>query len=162
MYTDVSLAKKVSKTKSKVPNFGQMKCEIVLCIDSGAANDLRWCPLPSHDVLLVLLLLRICSCLIYFVIPAWWRTATEEVATAWRNFCCSWSIGHGTSLSWSFLSCLWYIQLFYYPRSLYWIDSRIQSFILLVNLPNSILRILLEETSCWAPVLTGQIVNLSP
>ncbi|KAI0797510.1 hypothetical protein C8Q75DRAFT_738495 [Abortiporus biennis] len=26
-----------------------MKCEMVLCIDSGASHDLKWCPLPSHD-----------------------------------------------------------------------------------------------------------------
>ncbi|KAF9532755.1 hypothetical protein CPB83DRAFT_806345 [Crepidotus variabilis] len=29
---------------------GQMKCELVLCIDSGPAFDLKWCPLPSHDL----------------------------------------------------------------------------------------------------------------
>jgi len=28
---------------------GEMKCEMVLCIDTGPAHDLKWCPLPSHD-----------------------------------------------------------------------------------------------------------------
>ncbi|KAJ6620827.1 hypothetical protein B0H10DRAFT_2020767 [Mycena sp. CBHHK59/15] len=28
---------------------GVMRCEMVLCIDSGPAHDLKWCPLPSHD-----------------------------------------------------------------------------------------------------------------
>ncbi|KAH6902491.1 hypothetical protein BKA70DRAFT_1520930 [Coprinopsis sp. MPI-PUGE-AT-0042] len=30
-------------------DFGQMTCEMILCIDSGPAFDLKWCPLPSHD-----------------------------------------------------------------------------------------------------------------
>jgi len=28
---------------------GEMLCEMVLCIDSGPALELKWCPLPSHD-----------------------------------------------------------------------------------------------------------------
>ncbi|KAH9001013.1 hypothetical protein EDB92DRAFT_1811948 [Lactarius akahatsu] len=28
---------------------GEMRCEMVLCIDSGPAFELKWCPLPSHD-----------------------------------------------------------------------------------------------------------------
>jgi hypothetical protein len=28
---------------------GEMHCEMVLCIDSGPAFELKWCPLPSHD-----------------------------------------------------------------------------------------------------------------
>ncbi|KAJ3576235.1 hypothetical protein NP233_g555 [Leucocoprinus birnbaumii] len=28
---------------------GIMKCEMVLCHESGPAHDLKWCPLPSHD-----------------------------------------------------------------------------------------------------------------
>ncbi|KAI0929118.1 hypothetical protein AcW1_006148 [Taiwanofungus camphoratus] len=28
---------------------GEMACEMVLCIDSGAAFELKWCPLPSND-----------------------------------------------------------------------------------------------------------------
>ena len=62
----LSSARNVSKDKSKVPDFGQMKCEMVLCLDSGPAYDLRWCPLPSHDLVLIILLLRICSCLMFF------------------------------------------------------------------------------------------------
>jgi hypothetical protein len=66
----LSPARNVSKNKSKVPDFGQMKCEMLLCLDSGPAYDLRWCPLPSHDLVLTTILLRICSCLMYFVILA--------------------------------------------------------------------------------------------
>jgi hypothetical protein len=57
----LSPARNVSKNKSKNPDSGQMKCEMVLCLDSGPAYDLRWCPLPSHDLVLIILLLRICS-----------------------------------------------------------------------------------------------------
>ena len=28
---------------------GEMRCEMVLCIDSGPGLELKWCPLPSHD-----------------------------------------------------------------------------------------------------------------
>ncbi|OBZ65716.1 Transcription factor tau subunit sfc6 [Grifola frondosa] len=28
---------------------GEMRCEMVLCVDSGPAHDLKWCPLPSND-----------------------------------------------------------------------------------------------------------------
>ncbi|KAF8208730.1 hypothetical protein K438DRAFT_1573564 [Mycena galopus ATCC 62051] len=28
---------------------GVMRCALVLCIDSGPAHELKWCPLPSHD-----------------------------------------------------------------------------------------------------------------
>ncbi|KZT23993.1 hypothetical protein NEOLEDRAFT_1170475 [Neolentinus lepideus HHB14362 ss-1] len=28
---------------------GQMKCELVVCIESGPAHELKWCPLPAHD-----------------------------------------------------------------------------------------------------------------
>jgi len=29
---------------------GEMKCEMVLCIEGGPAHELKWCPLPSHDI----------------------------------------------------------------------------------------------------------------
>lgn len=25
------------------------RCEVLLCIESGHTNELKWCPLPSHD-----------------------------------------------------------------------------------------------------------------
>ncbi|KAK0196439.1 hypothetical protein F5146DRAFT_1217516 [Armillaria mellea] len=28
-----------------------LSCELVVCIDSGPAYELKWCPLPSHDVI---------------------------------------------------------------------------------------------------------------
>jgi transcription factor C subunit 6 len=28
---------------------GEMKCEMVLCLEGGPAYDVKWCPLPSHD-----------------------------------------------------------------------------------------------------------------
>ncbi|KAJ6509010.1 hypothetical protein C8R45DRAFT_969593 [Mycena sanguinolenta] len=42
----------LSPTKAGVSDAtdkGVMRCALVLCIDSGAAQDLKWCPLPSHD-----------------------------------------------------------------------------------------------------------------
>ena len=27
----------------------EMRCEMVLCVDSGPAYELKWCPLPSND-----------------------------------------------------------------------------------------------------------------
>ncbi|THU84354.1 hypothetical protein K435DRAFT_733265 [Dendrothele bispora CBS 962.96] len=30
---------------------GEMKCEMIVCIDSGPAQELRWCPLPSNSSL---------------------------------------------------------------------------------------------------------------
>ncbi|OJT08897.1 Transcription factor tau subunit sfc6 [Trametes pubescens] len=29
---------------------GEMRCEMVLCIESGPAFELKWCPLPSNDL----------------------------------------------------------------------------------------------------------------
>ncbi|KAG6911400.1 hypothetical protein DXG01_016497 [Tephrocybe rancida] len=37
------------KAKGKEVDRGEMKCEMVLCIESGPAHELKWCPLPSHD-----------------------------------------------------------------------------------------------------------------
>ncbi|KAF9462752.1 hypothetical protein BDZ94DRAFT_707255 [Collybia nuda] len=28
----------------------QIKCEMVLCIEGGPAHELKWCPLPAHDI----------------------------------------------------------------------------------------------------------------
>ncbi|KAK0496724.1 hypothetical protein EDD18DRAFT_1309270 [Armillaria luteobubalina] len=28
-----------------------LSCELVVCIDSGPAHELKWCPLPSHDTI---------------------------------------------------------------------------------------------------------------
>ncbi|KAH9484533.1 Transcription factor tau subunit sfc6 [Psilocybe cubensis] len=39
-----------SLNPSKPNDDGQMKCEMVLCLDTGPAYDLKWCPLPSHDL----------------------------------------------------------------------------------------------------------------
>lgn len=33
--------------KSREP--GEVNCEMVLCLDSGPAQELKWCPLPAHD-----------------------------------------------------------------------------------------------------------------
>lgn len=35
--------------KNPKDEVGEAQCEMVLCIDSGPAHMLRWCPLPSHD-----------------------------------------------------------------------------------------------------------------
>jgi hypothetical protein len=41
---------------------GVMKCEMVLCIDSGPAYELKWCPLPSHDTVSFLLSFSLLDC----------------------------------------------------------------------------------------------------
>ena len=28
---------------------GEMRCEMVICIESGPAFELKWCPLPAND-----------------------------------------------------------------------------------------------------------------
>lgn len=33
--------------KSQEP--GEVNCEMVLCLDSGPAQEIKWCPLPAHD-----------------------------------------------------------------------------------------------------------------
>jgi len=38
-----------SKGGNKADDPGEMKCELIICIDGGPAHDLKWCPLPSHD-----------------------------------------------------------------------------------------------------------------
>ncbi|KAF9556184.1 hypothetical protein CPC08DRAFT_694740 [Agrocybe pediades] len=52
----LSQPRKQGKSRAKAPSvsasaiLGEMKCEMVLCIDSGPAYELKWCPLPSHDL----------------------------------------------------------------------------------------------------------------
>ncbi len=31
------------------PDAGGVRCDMVLCVDSGPAHDLKWCPLPAND-----------------------------------------------------------------------------------------------------------------
>ncbi|KAI6047829.1 hypothetical protein EDC04DRAFT_2875993 [Pisolithus marmoratus] len=33
----------------KVRGPGEMRCEMVLCLNAGPAQDIKWCPLPAHD-----------------------------------------------------------------------------------------------------------------
>lgn len=27
----------------------EIRCEMVLCLESGPAQEIKWCPLPAHD-----------------------------------------------------------------------------------------------------------------
>ena len=27
----------------------EIRCEMVLCLEGGPAQDIKWCPLPAHD-----------------------------------------------------------------------------------------------------------------
>lgn len=36
-----------SSEKGREP--GEMRCEMVLCLNVGPAQDIKWCPLPAHD-----------------------------------------------------------------------------------------------------------------
>ena len=44
---------------------GEMHCEMVLCIDSGTAMELKWCPLPSHDPVCTEILPLVASARVY-------------------------------------------------------------------------------------------------
>lgn len=37
---------------------GTLSCDLVLCVDCGPAQEIRWCPLPSHDSVSSLLCVR--------------------------------------------------------------------------------------------------------
>ncbi|KAI8982792.1 hypothetical protein BD414DRAFT_515960 [Trametes punicea] len=39
----------VAGVDASAEDTGEMRCEMVLCIDGGPAFDLKWCPLPSND-----------------------------------------------------------------------------------------------------------------
>ncbi|KAI0748428.1 hypothetical protein C8Q80DRAFT_1171827 [Daedaleopsis nitida] len=43
---DIDAGQRSAATQDDV---GKMRCEMVLCIDSGPAFELKWCPLPSND-----------------------------------------------------------------------------------------------------------------
>lgn len=32
---------------------GEMRCEMIMCIESGSAFELKWCPLPTNDAVTV-------------------------------------------------------------------------------------------------------------
>lgn len=40
---------------------GEMRCEMVLAIESGPAFELKWCPLPSNDCIKVRLEVVLCA-----------------------------------------------------------------------------------------------------
>ncbi|KAI1788392.1 hypothetical protein LXA43DRAFT_643457 [Ganoderma leucocontextum] len=42
-------AEDAMEVDENAPDAGEMRCEMVLCIDSGPAHDLKWCPLPAND-----------------------------------------------------------------------------------------------------------------
>src|SRR5258708_7527174 len=44
-----------SETAGEMADKGAMRCEMVLCIESGPAYELKWCPLPAHDQVCTLL-----------------------------------------------------------------------------------------------------------
>ncbi|KAL1707141.1 hypothetical protein EV121DRAFT_199826 [Schizophyllum commune] len=39
----------LASTSGRADDAGKMKCEMVLCVNSGPAHELEWCPLPTHD-----------------------------------------------------------------------------------------------------------------
>ncbi|KAH0582654.1 hypothetical protein H2248_010575 [Termitomyces sp. 'cryptogamus'] len=91
---------------------GEMKCEIVLCLESGPAHELKWCPLPSHD----------------------------DFSTRRRPR----KLG---LLSGVFEDGSWSIYVVPYPKDVAPTDDASQP--AYIHLPEPLLRIELEETSCW-------------
>ncbi|KAJ3995652.1 hypothetical protein F5050DRAFT_1573164 [Lentinula boryana] len=45
-----SRGRKGKANTASEPDTGTMRCELVICIDSGPAYELKWCPLPSPSV----------------------------------------------------------------------------------------------------------------
>lgn len=45
----VSQTSQGGNAKEVTPDPGVMKCEMVLCLESGPVYELKWCPLPAHD-----------------------------------------------------------------------------------------------------------------
>lgn len=39
-----------SDSSEEADDAGGLSCELVVCIESGAVHELKWCPLPAHDV----------------------------------------------------------------------------------------------------------------
>ena len=39
----------LAPASGRADDAGKMKCEMVLCVNSGPAHELKWCPLPTHD-----------------------------------------------------------------------------------------------------------------
>ncbi|RPD66548.1 hypothetical protein L226DRAFT_454990 [Lentinus tigrinus ALCF2SS1-7] len=46
---DVDSAEPSNEAPTTLDDAGEMHCELVLCIESGPAFELKWCPLPSND-----------------------------------------------------------------------------------------------------------------
>ncbi|KDR69360.1 hypothetical protein GALMADRAFT_256215 [Galerina marginata CBS 339.88] len=49
-YACIQIWSLVASQDGADPDRGEMKCEMVLCLDIGPAYELKWCPLPSHDI----------------------------------------------------------------------------------------------------------------
>lgn len=56
---------------------GEMKCEMVLCIDAGPAHDLKWCPLPSNDDVNLPVLNRWLLHLLALNTASYYKTSTQ-------------------------------------------------------------------------------------
>ncbi|KAG2154101.1 hypothetical protein DEU56DRAFT_773050 [Suillus clintonianus] len=42
-------SKQANDSQADQSSVGELKCEMVLCLESGPAFEIKWCPLPSHD-----------------------------------------------------------------------------------------------------------------
>ncbi|KAH8106919.1 hypothetical protein BXZ70DRAFT_915612 [Cristinia sonorae] len=47
--TELSDTERSAVDEGREEDPGIMRCELVFCIESGAARELKWCPLPSND-----------------------------------------------------------------------------------------------------------------
>jgi len=125
------------------------RCEALLCIECGHTNELKWCPLPSHDPV---------SCssprnrgFSLRVISSEWRTARTDLVN-WVYLLERLRMGHSPCL----LSQIRETSSRWTPKIQYMVRSGIPS-----DLPffihetqnlvkvDPILRLELRETSCW-------------
>ena len=143
--------RKGKKTGPVKADPGVLKCEIVLCLDAGPAYELKWCPLPSHDLVYDLLPLDL---YLVYLSPR----SSPQMKIDRESWGCS--RGHlkmdpsqyllsqnrlislertTTRQSQSLVRSMVYVPLFIVAK---WCP--------IVKLPDPILRIELEDSCCWS------------
>ena len=61
----------------------EMRCEMVLCVESGPAYELKWCPLPSNDDSTTVYALSSCGAVAHTVV--WIIESTTKARSFGRH-----------------------------------------------------------------------------
>ncbi|KAI9065456.1 hypothetical protein FKP32DRAFT_1624196 [Trametes sanguinea] len=115
MSVDESVANR--NEQASADDAGEMRCEMVLCIDNGPAFELKWCPLPSND-------------------PG----ADGHEGTTRKLGIIGGTFEDGSLAFYTVPD----------PSTIVGASERSPEQPLIVKLPEPLLRIELEETSCWS------------